>query len=53
MSTDPLVVSRLLSNAAGLPLPVYLSEELVPSASPVRGPLPHPVVVCSLHKAGT
>jgi hypothetical protein len=43
----------LLRNAAGLPVPVYLASDGTPSAQPVRGPIPHRVMVCSIPKAGT
>jgi hypothetical protein len=43
----------LLRSAAGLPVPVYLAADGTPSAQPVRGPIPHRVMVCSIPKAGT
>ncbi len=42
-----------LAQAVDLPLPVYLSSDFWPSAQPWCGPSPHPVVVCSIPKAGT
>ncbi len=43
----------LLRSAAGLPVPVYLTSDLVPSAQPTQGAIPHRVMVCSIPKAGT
>lgn len=43
----------LLRSAAGLPVPVYLTPDLVPSAQPTQGTLPHRAMVCSIPKAGT
>lgn len=42
-----------LAPAAGLPLPVYLTDDLRPAAQPTPGASPHRVVVCSIPKAGT
>jgi hypothetical protein len=44
---------ELLGNAVGLPVPIYLGADGVPSAAAARGPLPPRVMVCSLPKAGT
>jgi hypothetical protein len=43
----------LLHNATGLPVPIYLTADGVPSAAPTRGTIPHRVMVCSIPKAGT
>jgi hypothetical protein len=42
-----------LRNAAGLPVPVYLTASGIPSAQPTVGSIPHRVFVCSIPKAGT
>lgn len=44
---------RQLTPAAGLPLPVYLTDDFRPAAQPVQGASPHRVIVCSIPKAGT
>jgi hypothetical protein len=43
----------LLRNAAGLPVPVFLTADGTPSAQPTHGTIPHRVLVCSVPKAGT
>lgn len=43
----------LVRSAAGLPIPIFLTANGIPSARPDRGPIPHRVMVCSLPKAGT
>jgi hypothetical protein len=42
-----------LAPAAGLPLPVYLTDDLRPAAQLAHGASPHRIVVCSIPKAGT
>lgn len=44
---------RQLAPAAGLPLPVYLTDDFRPAAQRAQGASPHRVIVCSIPKAGT
>jgi hypothetical protein len=46
-------LQRRLTHAAGLPLPVYLTNDFQPACQLAQGASPHRIVVCSIPKAGT
>lgn len=46
-------IRRRLTHAAGLPLPVYLTDDFQPTAQTALGSSPHRIIVCSIPKAGT